>query len=174
MGSPLMPPSQVQGQASEEALKAAGRASSRPGCSLGLPALIYCLASRLRLTSVVNLRLQCWPGPWQAAGAAPGSIGAHQQEESLPQPAGAPAWGGGLRTGPPAKAGLHKDILGFQDLHTGIQPKVPDPGPVLCLCCFMASGLSSVGLRWRVGWRGWAFLASGLPTQAHGFVEIDA
>lgn len=61
----------------------------------------------------------------------------------------------GSKNWAPSKAGLHQDILGFQDLHTGIQPKVPDPGPVLCLCCFIASGLSSVGLRWCVGWRGW-------------------
>ena len=56
------------GGASEEALKAAGEGQPQARLQLGPPSFDLPSAFRLLPTSAINLWLQCWPGPWQAAG----------------------------------------------------------------------------------------------------------
>lgn len=62
-----------------------------------------------------------------------------------------PLGGGGLRTGPQLRRGSTRMLWDSRTYTLGIQPKVPDLGPVLCLCHFITSDLSSVSLRRCVG-----------------------
>lgn len=56
------------GGAGEEALKAAGEGQPQAKLQPGPPSFDLPSVSRPLLTSAINLWLQGWPGPWQAAG----------------------------------------------------------------------------------------------------------
>lgn len=83
----------------------------------------------------------------EAGGQLQGALEHTSKMSPFPSQLELPLGGGGTKNWAPAKAGLHQDALGFQDLHTGHSAQVPDLGPVLCLCHFIASDLSSVSPR---------------------------
>lgn len=126
-----LPPEPGLGQA-EEALKAAGEGEPKAKLQLRLPGFDLPSAFRLLLTSAINLRLLCWPGPLAGCrGQLQPAV--EQAARGPPSPAlpGAASWGRSKNhTLLQAKAKLHQDLWSL----TGHPAPSPSPGPAPCLC----------------------------------------
>lgn len=121
----------------------------RPGCCSGLSAL----PSGWVLTSAINLWMQCWPGPWQASGAAPGSFRPCHQGTPFPACHGAPLGGQVKATlHPQLRPSITRILWVWGRGHAWHQPKASFSACALCGSPPPCLGPQQGSLRRRVGW----------------------